>query len=135
MHDADYFLYKTAIEHAQSFDLVIEDPPVNPTFLNMTLAFRKVGSFELEVIHTPGHSPGSVSFYNKESNIIFSGDLIFEQSVGRTDLPGSSFQELENSIINEIYSKGDACTICPGHGEPANVGREKKNNPFIHYKG
>ncbi|MCX6112583.1 MAG: MBL fold metallo-hydrolase [Proteobacteria bacterium] len=135
LHSDDYFLYKNAVEQASLFGVDIEIPPSNPTFFNMNIHKRKIGSFTIEIIHTPGHSPGSVSFYNKESNIIFVGDLIFENSIGRTDVPGGSFEALEKSIIEHVYSKGDACVIYPGHGPKTTVGREKKNNPFVKMKG
>ena len=131
LHDADYFLYKTASEHAFMCGVKIEAPPKDPLFINMNIASFKIGSFDLEVLHTPGHSPGSVSYYNKELNVVFTGDLIFNNSVGRTDLPGSSFKDLENSIINKIYVIGDSCTILPGHGDKTMVGREKASNPFV----
>ena len=135
LHSDDYFLYKNAVEHASMFGVDIEIPPSNPNFFNMNIHNRKIGSFNLDIIHTPGHSPGSVCFYNRESNIIFVGDLIFENSVGRTDVPGGSFEALEKSIIEHVYSKGDACAIYPGHGPKTTVGREKKNNPFVKMKG
>ena len=135
LHSEDYSLYKNAVEHSNVFGVEIEIPPSNPSFFNMNIHKRNIGSFVIEILHTPGHTPGSVSFYNKESNMIFVGDLIFEGSVGRTDLPGGSFDVLEKSIIEQIYSKGDACVIYPGHGAKTTVGREKKNNPFVKMKG
>jgi hydroxyacylglutathione hydrolase len=135
LHSDDYFLYKSSVEHASMFGVDIEIPPSDPNFFNMNIHKRKIGSFVIEIIHTPGHSPGGVSFYNKESNIIFCGDLLFEGSVGRTDVPGGSFDLLEKSIIEQVYSKGDACAIYPGHGPKTTVGREKKNNPFVRMKG
>jgi hydroxyacylglutathione hydrolase len=134
LHSDDYFLYKGAVEHAGMFSLQIDAPPPEPMFFNMNLNKRKIGSFTVELLHTPGHSPGSVSFYNQESNIIFVGDLIFEGSVGRTDVPGGSFDLLEKSILEKIYTQGDACVIYPGHGPKTTVGREKINNPFVRIK-
>lgn len=131
LHDADYNLYKTASEHAYMCGVSIDSPPVNPLFFNMEIGSFNVGRYELEIIHTPGHSPGGVSFYNKELNVIFTGDLIFNSSVGRTDLPGGNYKELEFSIQNKIYAKGDSCIICPGHGDKTIVGREKISNPFV----
>jgi len=134
LHSDDYFLYKNASEHAGMFSVQIDAPPPDPMFFNMGLNKKRIGSFVMEVIHTPGHSPGSVSFYNRENNIVFVGDLIFECSVGRTDVPGGSFDMLEQSIIDKIYSLGDACIIYPGHGPKTTVGREKTNNPFVRIK-
>ena len=131
LHDADYNIYKTACEHAQMCGTSIDSPPSSPLFFNMEIGSFSIGRYELEIIHTPGHSPGSVSFYNKELNAIFTGNLIFNSSVGRTDFPGSSYEELENSILSKIYTKGDSCLIYPGHGDKTIVGREKISNPFV----
>ena len=135
MHSEDYFLYKTAAEHATLFGFDIETPTPDPLFFNMKMGTKKIGSFTIHILHTPGHSPGSVSFYNKEMNIVFVGDLIFDHSVGRTDVPGGSFEELEASIQKQIYTLGDDCVIYPGHGPKTSVGREKKQNPFVKFKG
>lgn len=136
LHSDDYPLYKTAVEHAASFGVLdIETPPTDPSFFNMNIRTKKLGGSVIEIIHTPGHSQGSVSFYNKEANVIFSGDLIFEGSVGRVDLPGADFNVLEKSILEHVYSKGDACVIHPGHGPKTTVGREKKYNSFVKMKG
>ncbi len=88
-----------------------------------------VGKLQLEVLHTPGHTPGGVCF--RWENIVFGGDLLFEGSVGRTDLPGGSFDQLEESIIRRIYVLSDETVIYSGHGESTTVGFEKKNNPFV----
>ncbi len=134
LHSDDYFLYKNAVEHASMFSVQIDPPPPEPMFFNMELNKKRIGSFVMEILRTPGHSPGSVSFYNQESNIMFTGDLIFEGSVGRTDVPGGSFDMLEQSIIEKVYSQGDACVLYPGHGPSTTVGREKTNNPFVRIK-
>ncbi len=135
LHSEDYFLYKTANEHAIVFGFDIETPNPDPSFFNMKIGTKKIGSFTIDILHTPGHSPGGVSFYNKERNIVFTGDLIFDHSVGRTDVPGGSFEDLESSIQKQIYTLGDDCVIYPGHGPKTSVGREKKQNPFVRFKG
>lgn len=84
---------------------------------------------QLEVLFTPGHTPGSISLFTP--GIIFSGDTIFLNSVGRTDLPGGDFDELRKSIINKIFTLDDNVQIYPGHGPKTSVGWEKNNNPFI----
>ncbi|MDH4223651.1 MAG: MBL fold metallo-hydrolase [candidate division Zixibacteria bacterium] len=89
----------------------------------------KIGNVELEVLHTPGHTEGSISLVT--GKIIFTGDLIFYNSVGRTDLPGGSLQKLLRSIQEKILDKEDDMVIYPGHGPSTTVGEEKSNNPFI----
>jgi len=91
----------------------------------------KLSSFEFNVIHTPGHSPGSVSFIFEEQGFIMSGDVLFRQGVGRTDLQGGSMQVLKDSIRNKLYQLEDAYTVYPGHGTFTTIGAEKLENPFV----
>ncbi|MFC3039060.1 MBL fold metallo-hydrolase [Virgibacillus xinjiangensis] len=90
-----------------------------------------IGSFSFEVLHTPGHSPGSVSFVFREQDRVFSGDVLFQRGIGRTDLPGGDFQELEKSIREKLYQLAEECTIYPGHGPTTAIGEEKRENPFV----
>ena len=90
-----------------------------------------IGSFEFEIIHTPGHSPGSVSFIFKDELFVIGGDVLFNQGIGRTDLPGGSFEQLEASIRNHLYQLNDQYTVYPGHGPETTIGNEKRNNPFV----
>lgn len=87
----------------------------------------------LEVIHTPGHSAGSVCLLLKkpETGILFSGDTLFRQGVGRTDLPGGNEGALRRSLAEKILSLPDSTVIYPGHGPASTIGREKLGNPFI----
>lgn len=89
----------------------------------------KVGGFELEVLHTPGHSPGGISLFGDK--MIFTGDALFCGGIGRTDFPGSSHTQLLNSIKNKILSKPDDTVVHPGHGPETTIGEEKRNNPWI----
>ena len=89
----------------------------------------KIGNWILRVLHTPGHSPGSVSFIG--DNFIFSGDTLFCRGVGRTDLPGGNWEEMENSLKNKILTMPDEMVVLPGHGPLTSVGQEKSSNPFI----
>ncbi|MCC5835180.1 MAG: MBL fold metallo-hydrolase [Opitutales bacterium] len=85
----------------------------------------------VEVREVPGHSPGSVLFWFKESDCVFSGDALFQRSIGRTDFPGCSFEELERSIQQQIYSLPRKVKVYPGHGPRTAVGEEIENNPFV----
>lgn len=134
LHSEDYFLYRNACEHAEVFGLTVAAPPVGPVFFNMSMGEKNIGGHSVQIINTPGHSPGSVCFYIKELNTMFTGDLIFAGSVGRTDVPGGCFEDLEKSIMEQVYTKGDSCTLYPGHGPMTTVGREKKHNPFVRLK-
>lgn len=86
---------------------------------------------KFEIKFTPGHAPGHISLINHEEKAIFSGDVIFQNSIGRTDLPGGDFDVLEQTILNEIYSLPDDYKIFSGHGNKTSVGHEKINNPFV----
>lgn len=83
------------------------------------------------VAHTPGHSPGSVSFIHEPSKQAIVGDTLFAGSIGRTDFPGSSFEQLERSIRQEFYTLDDDTRVFPGHGPPTTIGRERKANPYV----
>jgi glyoxylase-like metal-dependent hydrolase (beta-lactamase superfamily II) len=91
-----------------------------------------IGDFQFEVIHTPGHSPGSMSFYFKAENQLFSGDVLFNQGIGRTDLPGGDYRVLEDTITKKLYQLEDHVMVHPGHGPSTEIGFEKMNNPFFH---
>ena len=90
-----------------------------------------VGEDELEILFTPGHSPGSISFYSAVGGWVISGDVLFRESVGRTDLPGSDFLTLEKSIRTQLYTLPNATHVYSGHGMPTTIGYEKQNNPFV----
>lgn len=87
------------------------------------------GEIKLEVLHTPGHTPGGISLVTDK--MIFTGDALFCGSIGRTDFPGSSYQELINSIKKKILGKDDDFIVYPGHGPSSTIGDERRNNPFL----
>lgn len=88
-----------------------------------------LGLETLEVIHTPGHSPGGVTFRGGDD--LWVGDTLFAGSIGRTDLPGGSFATLERAIHTRLFPLGDALHVLPGHGPPTTIGRERIDNPFV----
>lgn len=90
-----------------------------------------IHSLSFDVLHTPGHSPGSVSFVFQESGIIFGGDVLFNRGVGRTDLPGGNMKQLMGSIRDKLYTLDEDMIVYPGHGPETTIGEEKKVNPFI----
>lgn len=90
-----------------------------------------IGPFQLKILETPGHSPGSVSFYNKDSRVIFAGDTLFLGSIGRTDLPGGNQEQLLDSIRTKIFTLPHETSVLPGHGPGTTVGRELRGNPFF----
>jgi glyoxylase-like metal-dependent hydrolase (beta-lactamase superfamily II) len=91
----------------------------------------KVGNIDLKFFHTPGHSPGGMCIYAENENVLFSGDTLFRQSIGRTDFPGGSMSALINGIKDKLYTLPDDTVVYPGHAESTTIAREKKYNPFI----
>ena len=90
-----------------------------------------LGSNELEVCHAPGHTPGHVVFYSAAEKVCFCGDVIFWGSIGRTDLPGGSYETLIESIHQQILTLPDDTRLLSGHGSETTVGLEKRQNPFL----
>jgi hydroxyacylglutathione hydrolase len=91
----------------------------------------RAGDIALEVRHTPGHSPGSVTFVDHANRRAFTGDALFASSIGRTDLPGGDMRTLLTSIRSQILTLPDGFAVCPGHGEASTVGDERRGNPFL----
>jgi hydroxyacylglutathione hydrolase len=93
-----------------------------------------LGDDELHVLFTPGHSPGHVAFYVPKQHLLLSGDVLFNGSVGRTDLPGGDFTILEESIRTKLYTLPEDVIVYPGHGETTTIGDERRGNPFVNMK-
>ncbi|WP_242916076.1 MBL fold metallo-hydrolase [Pontibacter liquoris] len=91
----------------------------------------KFGRTELQVIFAPGHAPGHVVFYNEADKVVIGGDVLFRQSIGRTDLPGGDHQTLLQSIRTRLFTLPDEVTVYPGHGPETTIGYEKQHNPFL----
>jgi glyoxylase-like metal-dependent hydrolase (beta-lactamase superfamily II) len=89
------------------------------------------GNTQLKALFTPGHSPASLSFYCETGNFVIAGDVLFYQSIGRTDLPGGNFETLIDSIKTKLYPLGDDVKVFPGHGPETTIGFEKQHNPFL----
>lgn len=107
-------------------------PPADPPDQVHDLAGGQVlelGALRIEVLHTPGHSPGGVCF--KVGDAVWVGDTLFAGSIGRTDLPGGSFEELDHSIRTRLFPLPDDTPAWPGHGPPTTIGQERRFNPFV----
>ncbi len=130
IHPAELPVLLAAPEVGQRFG--VHCPPITSTPEYITQADKlKLGNYTFEIRFTPGHSPGSISFYQAESKWLISGDVLFQGSIGRTDLPGGSFETLEQSIRNELYTLPDDTTVFSGHGPTTTIGQEKRTNPFV----
>jgi hydroxyacylglutathione hydrolase len=89
------------------------------------------GNQQLQVLFVPGHSPGHVAFYHAAQKVVIGGDVLFRNSVGRTDLPGGNFDTLIHSIHEKLFTLADDVTVYPGHGPETTIGYEKRTNPFV----
>ncbi|WP_110111327.1 MBL fold metallo-hydrolase [Bacillus sp. CGMCC 1.16541] len=108
-----------AISAGEATDIISEEGPLS------------IGSFDLHVFETPGHSPGSVSYYAVKEGIVFSGDALFAGSIGRTDLPGGNHRKLLASIDKKLMQLPEATVVLSGHGSETTVGQEMDQNPFL----
>jgi glyoxylase-like metal-dependent hydrolase (beta-lactamase superfamily II) len=126
----DLMLIQSAVTHALMYGLSIDDVPSIDIMVNQGDKV-KFGNSVLDVIHTPGHSPGGICLFSKAGNFILAGDTLFKASIGRTDLPGGNYDELINSISTRIIPLGDDVVVYSGHGDSSTIGWEKQNNPFL----
>jgi hydroxyacylglutathione hydrolase len=128
MHEADSFLVQHASTQAGMYGLENPGNPKPDQYLSEGDTIS-LGELKIEVFHTPGHSPGSISYFVEDK--LFVGDLIFAGSIGRTDLPGGNYEQLIQSVETKIFTKPDSTEIYPGHGPSTTVGGEKTTNPFF----
>lgn len=129
LHPADYPLWR-ASGGANLFGMRI-DPGPEPTIDFTDGQILHLGSNEIEVRHAPGHTPGHVVLYSAVDGVCFCGDVIFWGSIGRTDLPGGSYETLIESIQRQILTLPDETRLLSGHGGETTVGLEKRQNPFL----
>lgn len=116
--------------HAELFGLHMERPPEPAAYLNdnQVLMF---GQTEIVCLHVPGHTAGSIAFRIQKLNCVFTGDALFNGSIGRTDLPGGDFETLIGSIKTKLFSLPEDTIVYPGHGESTTIGDEINYNPFF----
>ncbi len=129
IHKDDLEILESMQERVRMFlNLKVPPPPKADNFLREgdTLEF---GDETLSIIHTPGHSPGSISLAGR--GYVFTGDALFNQSIGRTDLPGGNSETLLNSIRTKLFGLSDETMVYPGHGLETSIGDEKLANPFV----
>ncbi len=130
-NQADEYWLESAPKQSRMFGFQLKEEPVPlGQYLHDgdTITF---GRTTLEAIHVPGHSPGSLVFYCKEDNCMFSGDVLFQGSIGRADLAGGNFDELKEHICSRLFVLPNDTVVYPGHGAPTTIGIEKVENPFF----
>jgi hydroxyacylglutathione hydrolase len=129
IHPADAFLY------SDQYNALLggRKPPIvthSPDLLLQEGDSISFGTLTLHVLHTPGHTLGSISLVSP-SHCVFSGDTLFYQSIGRTDFPGGSYEQIQQSIRKKLYTLEDDLVVFPGHGQPTTILAEKHENPFV----
>ena len=131
LHKADDFLGKQRAEQAKRFHLPIElGPLVADRFIDEGEVLS-LGDNKIFALHAPGHSPGSLLFYIPAAKSLISGDVLFQGSIGRTDLPGGSYPQLIASINGKITTLPPSTIVYPGHGPSTTVGEEMRYNPYF----
>jgi hydroxyacylglutathione hydrolase len=137
LHAGDRWLYDNVELQARTFGVPLPSPAPLPPPPTRELRDEEVLAFghrEARVLHTPGHTPGSLCFFVEragETPVLFAGDTLFRQSVGRTDLWGGSFEQLATSIRGRLFGLPDDTLVIPGHGPTTTIGAERDGNPFV----
>ena len=130
IHEQDRPLYENLPEQARAFGWDVGDPaPIDETFTDSDVI--RFGKHELEILHTPGHTPGSCCFRVADQGLVFSGDTLFQRSIGRTDLWGGDYEQELESIRSKLFSLDPDTLVHPGHGPDTRIREEKEQNPFL----
>jgi len=130
IHEADLGTLRAVPAYAAPYGFPQYQPAEPTGFLTPEEPVR-FGNTELEVRFAPGHAPGHVIFYHAPSQVVIGGDVLFRQSIGRTDLPGGDYDTLISSIRTQLLTLSDEVTVYPGHGPATTIGAERISNPFL----
>lgn len=130
LHPDDLPLYGAVQQQGVMFGLQVRQPPA-PTHLLAAGQQLVLGEIRARVLHVPGHSPGHVAFWIESEGVVLAGDCLFAGSIGRTDLPGGSYDTLMQSIRGQLLALPDDTVVMPGHGPDTTIGRERRSNPFL----
>ena len=131
-HQAELPIYHGAPEMVQKWfriDISSSLPPVSGTLTESTPL--NLGSFGIQVLHTPGHTPGGLCYHIPQAQIVLTGDTLFNQGIGRTDLPGGDYDVLMRSIFEKLLMLDGETRILPGHGPSSDISTERMTNPFL----
>ncbi|QIH36839.1 MBL fold metallo-hydrolase [Sphingobacterium sp. DR205] len=129
-HEGELSILVAVQNYAPQMGFRYDISPIGEAFLNDGDSIR-LDNDELEVILAPGHSPAHICFYSAAQKFLIGGDVLFRNSIGRTDLPGGNHQQLLDSIKQRLYTLPDDTVVYPGHGPSTTIGFEKNSNPFI----
>lgn len=133
LHRDDDFLYESVVQQGLMFGFAVEAQPPVDVFYDENEPLR-FGTYEVRVLHTPGHCPGGVCLAiarDGDAPVLFVGDTLFAGSIGRTDLPGGDMGRLLRSIKDVLFAFPDDTVVWPGHGDETTIGRERRTNPFV----
>lgn len=130
-HHADEYWFQALPQQSRQFGLFEIDSFLPDRWLDQDGEILTLAGYQFEVKHLPGHTPGHVGFVEHNQKVIFSGDVLFKQSIGRTDFPGGNHEELLHSIRAKLYSLPDDMIVIAGHGPATTIGQEKQQNPFV----
>lgn len=132
-HKGEIPVLASGLTVSQMYGISYELSPEISVYYNEGDLIR-FGHTELETLFTPGHSPASISFYHKATGTLIAGDVLFKESIGRTDLPGGDYDTLIRSIRLKFFNLPDSTKVYPGHGPHTTIGYEKRHNPFLRDK-
>lgn len=130
IHGKDKFLIDSAPTHGAIYGFKVDKVPTVDIDLEGQKAL-KFGNTVFQIIETPGHTPGHVAFYNSDNKLLLTGDTLFRESIGRTDLPGGDYSWIMRSILDKLIPLGDDVHFYPGHGMESTIGHESLYNPFV----
>jgi len=130
IHRGEKVVIDMAPQIGQMYGIPFEPISIPMSHIDETMKVA-FGQVELEIFFTPGHSPASVCFFHRESKQLIAGDVLFQGSIGRTDLPGGDYDTLIGSIVDNLFPLGDAVVVYPGHGPETSIGAERASNPFL----
>lgn len=130
LHEGELFTYNDTLRWTTLFGIAPLEVPEEKVFVTELDTIR-FGESELKIAYTPGHSVASITFYNLEQKFAIAGDVLFRESIGRTDLAGGNHAVLLESIRTKLFVWPDDVKIYSGHGEPTTIGHERRYNPFL----
>lgn len=128
LHDEDQFLWDILEQQCQLFGVPFKPQPAPDLSIKDD---QDLNCCSGVAIHTPGHTPGSTSFWFEDAGLLIAGDTLFRRSIGRTDLWGGNFDQIESSIRERLFSLDDDAVVVSGHGPETSIGEEKAENPFV----
>lgn len=129
-HQGETYVLNAVVAYAPQMGIRYEVSPLPEVFLPETGTVT-FGNSQLELIFAPGHSPAHLCFYSEADKLLIGGDVLFYNSIGRTDLPGGNHAQLLKNIREKLFTLPDEVKVYPGHGQPTSVGFEKQTNPFF----